>query len=462
MKKLLEKFTIEISKDKMSATIMLLEPLEESEQPTYEDLLKLIKDKGIKYGINEEKLKSIVNETKKLLHQPVIIAEGKPPVNGKNAELKPIDFTNENKEITKDKQQVNFRDINIIPNVTKGELVGEKIPATSGINGMNVLGITVPAKQGRDFKLRKGKNTVISSDGLKIFADVDGQVSVDKKTIHVYPVYEVNGDLDMKTGNIDFVGNVIIKGSVPNGFEIKAKGDIRVFGTVESAFLHSEGSIFVNAGIVGQGNGKIFAQNNLHTTFINQGNIEVGEDLHVTQSILHSNVIAGGSIYCNQGKGNIVGGNVSASKYIFTNECGNMMHTPTNIYIGENQKIIDRKKELEKEKNSLLEELAKLKKLASVFELKEAKGLELSPKEKIMRLRIKNTQQEMASRLQEFSEELEDLTRETDEEVGFLQVKNHLYENTKITFGKYSRKITNHFQYVKVMLENSEIKIVHM
>src|SRR5690606_27653982 len=114
------------------------------------------------------------------------------------------------------------------------------------------------------------------------------------------PVYEVSGDLDMKTGNIDFVGNVVIRGNVPNGFEIKAKGDIHVYGTVESAFLYSEGSIFVNAGIVGQGNGKIYAKNNLHTTFINQGNIEVENDVHVSQSILHSTVIAGGSIYCEQ------------------------------------------------------------------------------------------------------------------------------------------------------------------
>lgn len=459
---LLEKYEIKVSRDKMTATIVQKGQSEESETFTYEQLAQFVKEQGIEHGVKEDVLKEIVKNQGALLDKPVVIAEGTPPVHGKNAELQPVDFTKKQEEKKEDNKKINFRDVMVIPNVTKGELIGEKIPATPGTDGINVLGQAIPAKPGRDFVLRKGKNTVISADGLQIFADIDGQVSVDKKTIHVYPVYEVKGDLDMKTGNIDFVGNVIIKGNVPNGFEIKAKGDIHVFGTVESAFLNAEGSIFVNAGIVGQGSGKVYAQNDLHTTFINQANIEVEGDLHVSQSILHSNILAGGSIYCNEGKGNIVGGNISAGKYIFVNECGNMMHTLTNIFIGENQKIIERKKWLENEISKLNEEMTKLNKLKSLFEMKEKSGNALPPKEKIMKLRVLNTLQDMECRIQEYSEELEDLNKDSNKEVGFLQVKNHLYENTTISFGKYSRKITNHFQYVKVVFENSEIKIVNL
>lgn len=457
------KFEIKISKDKMQATLTQKEHIDDIENLTFEALLQLVKEHGISYGIKEDVLKEIVQFKGLALNKTVVIAEGMPPVDGENAYLKPIDFTAKKKDDKQeDKKRINFRNVKEIPNVHKGEVLGIKVEATKGTPGINVLGENVPAKPGRDIKLRKGKNTVVTPDGTKILADIDGQVSFDGKTIHVYPVYEVSGDLDMKTGNIDFVGNVVIRGNVPNGFEIKAKGDIHVYGTVESAFLYSEGSIFVNAGIVGQGNGKIYAKNNLHTTFINQGNIEVENDVHVSQSILHSTVIAGGSIYCEQGKGNIVGGHISAGKCIYVNECGNMMHTPTHFYIGENQKLIERKNQLESERDKLKEELEKLMKLNNAYARKEESGQSLTPKERVMRLRIKSTLLEVQERFQEAVAELEELSHQTEKNAGFLQVKNHLYENTTITFGKYSRKITKHYQYVKVLFDNGEIKIVNL
>ncbi|UTW69218.1 DUF342 domain-containing protein [Anaerobacillus sp. HL2] len=54
---------------------------------------------------------------------------------------------------------------------------------------------------------------------VKAFATIDGQMSVESKAvIHVYPIFEVNGDLDLKVGNISFIGSVNIRGNVPARF----------------------------------------------------------------------------------------------------------------------------------------------------------------------------------------------------------------------------------------------------
>ena len=84
--------------------------------------------------------------------------------------------------------------------------------------------------------------------------------TTDREKINVFPVYEVNGDVDYNTGNIDFVGTIVIRGNVRSGFKVKADGDIRIIGSVEGAELEAAGSIEISAGIIGQNKGLLKQQ----------------------------------------------------------------------------------------------------------------------------------------------------------------------------------------------------------
>ena len=347
-----------------------------------------------------------------------------------------------------------------IPSVQIGELIGEKIPSTKGEAGIDVFGEEVQAKDGKDFILRAGKNTRIGDDQLSIFATIDGQLCMESKLLHVYPLFEVNGDIDMGIGNIDFVGNVTVHGNVPSGFAIKAKGDIRIFGTVEAATLSSNGSIYVSAGVVAQGAGKIVATQQLYTNFINQANIEVQGDIHVSQAILHSNCYVGGAIYCHKGKGLIVGGNVSAGKAIFAKEIGNPMQTPTSLFVGVSIMLPQREDELIQKVNQGKLEIEKLEKLIQVYQAKEEKGIGLTTRERIMKLRVRKTLMESKEIFELAKEELEELKgllnlKNTDG----IYVENSIHPNVDIHFGKYRRKIITKYQGIKIQLLASEIQI---
>ncbi|MDE5412941.1 DUF342 domain-containing protein [Alkalihalobacterium chitinilyticum] len=451
-------FEIIISKDKMNATLIQNQKLEAEYLLTMEQLRSWIKEHGVVSGINESNLKVIIDHVEPIT-SPIVIAEGKSPINGRNAFLQANQFgaeTDENEE-----GQVDLKKVITIPSVSQGQTVGRKVEATAGQSGINVFGEEIPAKPGRDFILRPGKNTAVSEDKLSLIAQVDGQQCIDRKTIHVYPVYEVQGDLDMKTGNIDFIGNVTIRGNVPAGFKVKAKGDIRIQGTVEAATIISEGSIFVAAGIAGQGKGLIKAKKDIHTTFINQGNVEADGDLHVNQSILHSKCTVNGSIYCNKGKGNLVGGQLSAGKEIFAKEIGNSMHTQTELFIGVHQQVLA---DIEKNKKILTlatGELEKLNKLLHVFELKEKQGQVLQANERIMKLRVRNTLLQTEEKKVTAQEELTELNEELEQgQTGSVRVERSLLPNVTLTFGKYRRKITATHQNVKVFIMDSEIQIV--
>src|SRR5699024_8636400 len=113
-----------------------------------------------------------------------------------------------------------------IPSVKKGEKLATVVSPTAGIDGMNVYGQTVPAQQGRPSEMVAGKNVVYHNDHQAFYAIIEGQISINGHSIDVQPVYEVKESLSMKTGNLDFVGSIIIHGDVPTGYTVKAEGDV--------------------------------------------------------------------------------------------------------------------------------------------------------------------------------------------------------------------------------------------
>lgn len=447
---------IHVDKGKMNATITARKHFYVETVITVDDIKSFIAEHGIVFGINEELITKIVAEEIVL---PQVIAEGLQPVHGDNAVLKPFFPEIEEIKNKEDLRKVDLKQVINIPSVTQGQLVGKKVLATSGTAGMNVMGEVLSPKPGRDFRLRAGKNTRVEEADLKMYATVDGQMSVEPKVIHVYPTFEVNGDLDLKVGNISFVGTVIIRGNVPSGFEIKSKGDIKIHGTVESAVLISEGSIFVSAGIVGQGKGFIKAKGDLHTSFINQGTVEVEGDVNVTQSILQSKIQAGGSVFCHKGNGSIVGGDISAGKDIIVKDVGNSHFTKTALFLGVHQDIMKKEKEYSENFKKAEDELKKLNVLFNFLDQKE-KNNTLAPKEKIMKLRVRNslsitteTMKDAEEKLAEFKDIFSEFGNST------LTVEKQIFSNVDVHFGKYRRKIISAHQNVKIYLENGEIII---
>lgn len=447
---------IHVDKAKMKATMTARKRFDDGTAMTVDDIKSFIGEHGIVYGIKEELLTKIVTEEKSL---PQVIAVGLQPINGHDAVLKPVFPEIEEIENKEDLRNVDLKQVINIPSVTHGQLIGKKIPATCGTAGMNIIGEALSPKPGKDFRLRAGKNTRVEEEDLKLYATVDGQMSVEPKVIHVYPTFDVNGDLDLKVGNISFIGTVNIRGNVPAGFEIKSKGDIKIHGTVESAVLISEGSIFVSAGIVGQGKGLIKAKGDLHTSFINQGIVEVEGDVYVTQSILQSKIQASGSIYCHKGKGNIVGGDISAGKDIIVKDVGNSHFTRTALFLGVHQDLMKKEKNYRDNLKKTEDELKKLNVLFNFLDQKE-KNNTITTKEKIMKLRVRNTLSVTIETMEQAKEKLEEF-KDIFSEFGnsTLTVEKQIFSNVNVHFGKYRRKIISAHQNVKIYLENKEIII---
>jgi len=95
-----------------------------------------------------------------------------------------------------------------------------------GVDGVNVFGKTIDFKKGRNVDFNNGKNTYISQGGLQLKANTDGCVEISNGKVYVNDVYVVN-DVDNETGNIDFVGDVVINGDVKAGFSVKSRETLK-------------------------------------------------------------------------------------------------------------------------------------------------------------------------------------------------------------------------------------------
>jgi uncharacterized protein (DUF342 family) len=309
--------TVEITDQEMRALLYVTPPGPGGHDITVETYKSFLKSNQVYYGIDEEFLVEFAD--KPSYKEKVVIAEGAQPVNGRDAYLQYNFETDQSKVRIKEgvNGKVDFKDLNIIQNVVESQPLAKKIPPERGAPGRTVTGKQLAARDGRDMNLPLGKNVHVGDDGATIIADMNGQVVEVSGKINVEPVYTVQGDVNLKTGNIIFLGTVIINGNVEDGFSVKAAGNIEVNGTVEKAELDAEGDIIVHQGITGtKANGIIRAGKSLWARFIENTVIEAGNMVVASDGIINSRVDAFKRIICQGKRASIVGGRLRASEEI--------------------------------------------------------------------------------------------------------------------------------------------------
>lgn len=414
-----------------------------------EDLGAMLKREKIIYGIHLEQLKNICENAQKIEY-PVLIAEGKQAINGTDAYLQDEILNTQ----TTDKKKLNFREVLNIPSVKEGQLLATIIPPTQGINGMDVYGRPLIARPGKPLKIRAGKNVLLKDN--QFFSTSNGQISVTNRMMSVNPVFEVRGDIDLKTGNINFIGTVIIRGEVPTGYEIKAGGDIQIGGIVDGAYLEAGGNITVRGGIAGCKRGKIIAGGNIQAAYLNQADVKAGQDVIIESSLLHSEVQAKGSIICQSGP--IIGGKLWAGKNIKAKEIGNRLFTKTDLYIGFDPQLEELEQNILTEKQRISANLKKLNefehKLADVIKLKGSitnEQKQLLQKQNATIIQLQKEWNNLNEQLNEIEEEK--LLKSN----AYIIVTETVYPNTTIHNGKYSRMIQKKHIYSKFYLQDGDI-----
>jgi uncharacterized protein (DUF342 family) len=307
---------IEIADSDMKAYMTITPPGKGGADFSYEEYYSLLMANGVIKGINEDFLRNLAD--KPIYRQRVCVASGVNPIDGMDAYLEYFFEADAAKARIKESDDgtVDFKQLNLIQNVVKDDPLAKKVEADLGVDGYTVSGKILLAKVGKDSTIQLGKNVRFADDGATILSDINGQVVLAKGKISVDLVHVVEGSVNLRTGNIAFVGNVEVTGDVEEGFSVKASGNIEVHGAVNKASLEADGSITVAKGITGKEGTTVYARQSVYARFIENSDVQAGDSVLVTDSIINSTVCAGRLVKCSGKKAAIVGGHTRAGEFI--------------------------------------------------------------------------------------------------------------------------------------------------
>lgn len=396
---------IRISYDEMEAYLLLPAPLKLDEDYTFEDVMEKVHAAGVKIGINEEKILAMIQE--RYFDRECVIASGIDPVNGVDAYYDFNFDTNFNK-VPKRREDgtVDYWSIHSVELVEEGQLIATYNEPIDGSNGMTVKGKLLIAKRGRPLPQLTGKGFRRSEDNKTYISIMDGKIEMKNNRILISDVHEVHGDVGLKTGNINFRGDVIIHGNVPTGSVIRATGSVTVDGTVEGALIDAEKDVIIRGGILGSGRGTILTKGSLIAKFIEYAKVKAYGSV-TTDSLINCDITSYDKVFLKGRHASIVGGIIHAAAGVEAFNFGNEYGVKTEIYTGVNMEL---KKQMNYHENCIAEAQDLLDKIGiGIKQIDEAihAGADIAPNDprKASLLRTKIVKQaELATHTQQLND----------------------------------------------------------
>jgi len=426
--------SVDISKDEMLVTITVSPPAAGGAEISEEQIRRSITTQGVVAGVEDDKIKAFIDNP--VYNMPYEVAAAVQPVDGRDAYIAYNFETDRSNLKLKESEtgQVNFKELNLIQNVVAGQPLAQKMLPQRGKGGKTVFGRYLEAKNGKDMAIPLGQNVKLDSDGRTVIAEKNGQVMLVNGKITVEEVYEVQG-VNLKTGNITFMGTVICRGNVEDGFDIKADGNIEVYGSVGNCHLEAEGDIVISQGIMGRDEGTVTTPKSVWARFIQNAKVKAGDYIVVNDNIMNSEVSAMKKILVRGKRAQIIGGHLFATEEISAKNIGSPGGgTETVLEVGFDPEKKQRLMELTEMQSNLMKQLEDVDlNIATLENQKEIRrSLPREKEESLVNLRkqkeeITEQSNDMTKEITEIQERLRELRV-----VGKVNASGTVYAGTKI------------------------------
>lgn len=453
-------FYIDISHDEMKATVVASRPGPGGAEINPTQIIRALKTQGVVAGVNEDKISEFVDSP--VYDVPYVVAEGVEPVDGRDAYIAYNFETDSSKLKLKVSAtgQVDFKELNRIQNVVEGQPLAQKMLPERGKAGKTLFGKYLESKNGRDIPLPLGKNVSVESDGRTIIAECNGQVLLINDKIHVEPVMELDG-VSIKTGNITFLGTIIVKGNVEDGFNVKASGNIEVYGTVGNSIVEADGDIVVSLGIMGKNEGFIKAGKSLWAKFIQNTKVDVEEYITVQDGIINSDVTCNKKIFVIGKRASIIGGHLFATEEIHTKTIGSSGGgSETVLEVGYDPRAKRKLDALQERQALLIKELDEIDlNLSTLENLKKVRRTLPHDKEESL-IKLNNRKEEITGEAEEMSLEIQKIQAHLKElkVVGKISASGTVYSGVKIYIRDIKEEIRNDVKSVTFFYENGFVR----
>ena len=228
---------------------------------------------------------------------------------------------------------VNHYELNFVQNVEAGDVIAEWIDLTAAekedLDPRFVYDeLSFPAGKGTGIKRKQPK---------KLYAAVNGRVYYKNGKIIVDESLLIPEEVDFHTGNINFIGNLIIGGAVRTGFTVQGR-NVVIQGQIEGARIEALRDLNCPGGVKGAKEAFLEAGRNIKLGFCEFATLKAGEDILIKGACMHSDVYAGKRLAVG---GRLTGGDIYCHEYVYVGEqLGGGLGTDTALVVGYNPTLL--------------------------------------------------------------------------------------------------------------------------
>lgn len=219
--------------------------------------------------------------------------------------------------------------------VLEGQILALKKPMIPHCDGMDKNGKVIKAnfEAVSDITIDIGKNVLIQEleDGsIEYRAGIKGIVQHNPHKISVEQVLEIEGDVGLRTGHINYSGDIVVRGSVTNGAHIVCGGNLHICQNIENKVeITCDGNLKVDGGIRGEFT-LLKVNGTAEARYLQDIELNVKGKLHVESYAYNAKVygqddiLISGKQVSEDKHGSIVGGVLNTKGSIVVHSAGSM------------------------------------------------------------------------------------------------------------------------------------------
>ncbi|MFC1743748.1 FapA family protein [Candidatus Riflebacteria bacterium] len=412
--------SLSVSDDGMEAKVKLVPAESYGRKATREDILNLLKEKNVVYGIMDSEITNLVlaqTQTDKPLE--TVVAIGKPFSSSRKKFLElSSKIIDEDYNFFEEAPSAFFRSLDPLkrnpryPARFKKDEVIARIDFSSVVeDACDVFGkslkekeekkgslITFSANPGVVFldsngkKCQELKEEMINEPTLvEVLADKEGDLLLertsttlkfsilDTRTLSVIP----------KTKQTLFIkSNVVVKANILESMELKCNGNVFIRGNVVGGKLLAGGDVFIYGKVMGDSS-KVKAKGSIYCLSVERGECESEEDIFIENNAQHSQLRAGKSIYAGFKGGLLAGGFSCAGNRIYAHQIGNSRGLETHVAIDPKMRFLKTEQLLLNIRENLTNALEKMDKIVDIIQdKKDSTMFKLSEEESLTLQRV--------------------------------------------------------------------------
>lgn len=377
--------------DDESVCTITLETFRSTDEIVPELIQEVLHKSGVIYGIKRRAVEQLAAKTlfRKMRVEHSVVAEGLAAVDDKDAHIDYSVKPSGNAPVysADEEGSVDFKVTRRFENVVRGSVVGEWIAVQQGKDGLSVTGRTI---RHREIKKNPSKPEAYILDGVvyipsrkQFVATRDGRLVVSGNSVKLVNRLVVDGNVNLSTGHIDFVGFVHVKGDVLNGFHVRGVQGVCIDGNVgDQCRVESEGDISLNGMVCSTDKGHISCGATLTANYLRNVHVESLGDIRVRSEALHCHLRSAASVKLD---GVLAGGTCMALGGIEAQTLGSDIGIRTVLTSGKDFRIMPRFEALRTDLEEVRERRTSLSKEVAPYKNRNLSFLSYAMKRRISR-----------------------------------------------------------------------------